>query len=306
MEQYNNTLGQAIYDDLENNTYLKEIYENILYNYGARVFADQGNDNVIEMPVDIDDALRFADLLSNSTHPTKSDAHKIMAQEMVALLQEMHPEDARISYYLSGVLSNIGNYRGLSLTKNKEMVTKKLFMDRLCQQYDMDKMRIPADGDKQFFRSQAKVYEHLSDQYFSYSGPTSMGKSFIMRMFIKQQILEKKRENYAIIVPTKALINEVSDKIIKDDLKEMLEEYNYRVVTAGGDIALKQSHNFIFVMTPERFLYYLIDNPTKTIAYLFIDEAHKISSMDDRSSFYYKIVEMLSARECKPHMISAY
>ena len=145
MEQYNNTLGQAIYDDLENNAYLKEVYENILYNYGARVFADQGNDNVVEMPVDIDDALRFADLLSNSTHPTKSDAHKIMAQEMVALLQEMHPEDARISYYLSGVLSNIGNYRGLSLAKNKEMVTKKSFMDRLCQQYDMDKMRIPAD-----------------------------------------------------------------------------------------------------------------------------------------------------------------
>ena len=31
MGQYKNTLGQAIYDDLENNTYLKEIYENILY-----------------------------------------------------------------------------------------------------------------------------------------------------------------------------------------------------------------------------------------------------------------------------------
>ena len=84
--------------------------------------------------------LRFADLLSHSTHPTKGDTHKIMAQEMVALLQEMHPEDARIAYYLSGVLSNIENYRGLSLAKNKEMVTKKLFMDRLCQQYDMDKM----------------------------------------------------------------------------------------------------------------------------------------------------------------------
>lgn len=42
-----------------------------------------------------------------------------MAQGMVALLQEMHPEDARIAYYLSGVLSNIGNYRGLSLTKKQ-------------------------------------------------------------------------------------------------------------------------------------------------------------------------------------------
>lgn len=305
MEQYKNTLGQAIYDDLDNNSYLKEIYENILYNYGARLFADSKNEMIFEMPVDIDDALRFADLLSNSTHPTKSDAHKIMAQEMVALLQEMHPEDTRISYYLSGVLSNIGNYRGLSLAKNKEVVNQQSFMDRLCQQYDMDKMRIPADGEKQFFRSQAKVYEHLSDQYFSYSGPTSMGKSFIMRMFIKQQILEKKRENYAIIVPTKALINEVSNKIIKDDLREMLEEYNYRVVTAGGDIALKHAHNFIFVMTPERFLYYLIDNPTESVEYLFVDEAHKISSKDDRSSFYYKIVEMLSERGRKPHIIFA-
>lgn len=305
MKQYENTLGQAIFDELENNAYLKEIYENILYNYGARLFANSQDEIVIDMPIEIEDALRFADLLSNSTHPTKSDAHKIMAQEMVALLQEMYPEDAKISYYLSGVLSNIGNYRGLSLTKNKEVANQQSFMDRLCQQYDMDKMRIPADGEKQFFRSQAKVYEHLSDQYFSYSGPTSMGKSFIMRMFIKQQILEKKRENYAIIVPTKALINEVSNKIIKDDLREMLEEYNYRVVTAGGDIALKQAHNFIFVMTPERFLYYLIDNPMESVEYLFVDEAHKISSKDDRSSFYYKILEMLSERGRKPHIIFA-
>ena len=235
----------------------------------------------------------------------RDDAHKIMAQEMVALLQEMYPEDERISYYLSDVLSNIGNYRGLSLTKNKQVADQWSFMDRLCEQYAMDKMRIPADSEKQFFRSQAKVYEHLSDQYFSYSGPTSMGKSFIMRMFIKQQILENKKENYAIIVPTKALINEVSNKIIKDDLREMLEQYNYRVVTAGGDIALKQGHNFIFVMTPERFLYYLIDNPTQSVEYLFVDEAHKISSKDDRSSFYYKIVEMLSGRRRKTHIIFA-
>ena len=58
-------------------------------------------------------------------------------------------------------------------------------------------------------------------------------------------------------------------------------------------------------MTPERFLYYLIDNPTESVEYLFVDEAHKISSNDDRSSFYYKIVEMLSDRGRKPHVIFA-
>ena len=29
----NSTLGAAIYDDIENNVYLNEIYENLLYNY---------------------------------------------------------------------------------------------------------------------------------------------------------------------------------------------------------------------------------------------------------------------------------
>lgn len=79
----------------------------------------------------------------------------------------------------------------------------------------------------QFLRSQKRVYDHLSDQYFSYSGPTSMGKSFIMRMFLKDQVESGIQKNFALLVPTKALINEVTSKIIND---------------------LKERHNFIFVL----------------------------------------------------------
>ena len=42
-------------------------------------------------------------------------------------------------------------------------------------------------------------------------------------------------------------------------------------------------------MTPERMLYILIDDPELKIDYLFVDEAHKISSNDKRSVFYYKL-----------------
>lgn len=84
------------------------------------------------------------------------------------------------------------------------------------------------------------------------------------------------KKNYALIVPTKALINEVRSKII-NDLEDNLKRRNYRVVTAASDIVLVENHNFIFVLTPERLLYLLISNPSLEVDYLFIDEAHKLS-----------------------------
>jgi superfamily II DNA/RNA helicase len=132
-----------------------------------------------------------------------------------------------------------------------------------------------------------------------------MGKSFIMRMFIKKQVMDGAKQNFALIVPTKALINEVFDKITKVDLKDLLGKHNYTVIKSGGDLALKGNHNFIFVLTPERLLYLLIEHKNINIDYLFIDEAHKISSKDKRSAFYYKVVQMLGYRDHKPRVIFA-
>ena len=143
----------------------------------------------------------------------------------------------------------------------------------------------------------------------SYSAPTSMGKSFIMRMFIKEEILNGSKHNYAIIVPTKALINEIRIKITKEDLGEILHQKNYHVVTAAGDAVLSnwkdKEQNYIFVMTPERMLYQLINEPDIQIDYLFVDEAHKISGADKRSPFYYQVINMLSERQHRPHIIFA-
>ncbi len=64
-------------------------------------------------------------------------------------------------------------------------------------------------------------------------------------MFLKSQVESGVEKNFALIVPTKALINEVTSKII-NDLKENLKEYNYRLVTSAGALVLKEQHNFIF------------------------------------------------------------
>ena len=292
-------LGTAIFQDLHYNPYLNELYDNILYNYSTRMFGVRGNE---PRHVDIEDAMRFADILSKSTDPQNADKHKIMAQEIMALLHKIEPEHPAVNFYLGSVLLSAGNFRGLAMVTPDHQ--SNTLLEKLYAEFNKDMMRIPADPDKQFFRAQKLVYDRLDDPYFSYSGPTSMGKSFVMRMFIKKQIMDGTRANFALLVPTKALINEVTSSII-NDLKEMLAENNYRLVTSAGALALKEDHKFILVLTPERLLYLLISNPELNIDHLFIDEAHKISTKGSRSAFYYKVVDMLSRRDKKPNIIFA-
>ena len=47
-----------------------------------------------------------------------------------------------------------------------------------------------------------------------------------MRMYIKEQILAGKKKNFALIVPTKALINEVRSEIIQNDLQDRRVKYS--------------------------------------------------------------------------------
>ena len=133
---------------------------------------------------------------------------------------------------------------------------------------------------------------------------TSMGKSFVVQTYIKQQIENGSTKNYAILVPTKALINEVRSEII-GSLQEKLKETNYRVVSASGDIVLQQEHSFIFVMTPERLLHMMIGKPQIKIDFLFVDEAHKISDRGGRSTYYYKVIAQLSKMKEMPTVIFA-
>lgn len=294
------TLGDEIFADIEVNPYLNELHEAILYNYALRLF--QLEKKTPMKQYNLEHALRFADLLSKSNHPTKSDSHKMWAQELIILLNEINEGNPRVKMYAGDVFSSTGNHKGLEII-NSEYQSINTF-EKIFAEFRKEYLRIPAAPDMQFFNGQKAAYDHLKDECFSYSGPTSMGKSFIMRMFIKDEVLRGAKKNYALIVPTKALINEVRNKVIQD-LSDNLDKCNYRVVVAASDIALEEKHNFIFVLTPERLLYLLISNPNIELDYLFIDEAHKLSGKNSRGPFYYKVVDMLLKREKKPHFIFA-
>lgn len=296
------TLGEELYKDLSHNSYLNELYDNLLYNYAIRQLRLDETMGKSDKPVKLEDILRFADILSNSVGTRESGIHKTWAQEIMAILLTIYPNNEAVRYYVGTVLSRAGNYRG------RESVVRdfqeKSLLESLYMDYNMELLALPTNKAETFFPEQKLAYEHFSNQYYSYSAPTSMGKSFLMRVFVMQQIQLGVKKNFAIVVPTKALINEVSSKLI-DDLKDLLSECDYRVVTSAGSVALEQQHNYLFVLTPERLMYMLMDRKDLSIDYLFIDEAHKITSRDKRSAIYYNIIDMLAVRRSKPHIIFA-
>lgn len=74
-DQIFQNLGDAIFGDMDDNSFLNELYDNILYNYSLNKFNLTDRRQMREIAVV--SALRFADLLSKSTHAVNRDKHKM-------------------------------------------------------------------------------------------------------------------------------------------------------------------------------------------------------------------------------------
>lgn len=295
----NATLAEALYREIDKNDYLQEIYGDLLYNYSIKLFhTDRRPRNI-----PINDALRFADLLAKSSYTPTADRDHLWGQEIAILMRLLYPKNEVVKYYLGSVLSAVGNYRGL-MSKTIEGFHSEDFLDSIFYGYDKQEHLIPGKEEEYFFNDQMKVYYGMKEKFYSYSGPTSMGKSFVVQTFIQQQIENGSTDNFAILVPTKALINEVRSNMI-GALQNKLKALNYRVVTASGDLVLQQDHHFIFIMTPERLLHMMIVRENIRVDFLFIDEAHKISSRGGRSSYYFKVLTQLGKMRELPTVIFA-
>lgn len=292
-------VGDVIFNDIDSNHFLHELYANLLHNYAVlRLLPEEARQTY---DVDLEAALRFADLLSKSTHPDNRDIHRVWAQEIALLCHILYPDSPYTKAYVPAVFTTLGNYPGL---RQLGATSDAGILAAAFEAYQAEYLSVPGVPGMKFFAPQKKIYDQLASGEFSFSAPTSLGKSFIMRTFITSQVKAESRANLAIIVPTKALINETRSKLIAE-LEEELERHNYRVVSAAGDIVLEGEHNFIFVLTPERLLYLLISKPDLRFDYVFFDESHKLSGKNSRAPFYYQTVTLLQHRKNPPHIVFA-
>lgn len=149
---------------------------------------------------------------------------------------------------------------------------------------------------KQFIKESSKPDCKL----LSISAPTSSGKSFIVRQWIIKNLefTNDNAVNVAIIVPTRALINQY-EKDLTEDLKNNIDNvYVETMPFRNGNILGKKK--VIYIFTQERMNAFLSKNPNTRFKILFIDEAQKIGD-NQRGILLEAVIERVknSSQETK-------
>lgn len=242
------------------------------------------------------DLLRFADILSRS----EVDEAKNKAYKIISMLFDRYRNDAVFQTFANSILVKLGNFPALSFIEKFSNTESKLPYEVLYEKSLKEVFQEIPHSKFTFTDSQYHIFEALKNSnHFSFSGPTSLGKSFIINAFIRHLITEHRgTDNLVILVPSRALINQTVNKL-KQEFKDV---GNYTILAHPNVpvILRKENNRYIFVFTPERLIAYLskIDNPK--IDYLFVDEAHKIIALNDtRSPLYYHAILQAERKSIK-------
>lgn len=280
--------NSALKDD-----YLQKLIEKAEHIYGLYFLRKSSDSTLTEK--EYLDIMRFADILSRDINCEGRN----LAYKIISILYPFYKGDEYYKFISNSVMTKLGNFPSLGLIMEKDDArrydTTELLLDKQLKEVYQ---KVPGT-EKIFTDAQYRLFEAIKDSnHFSFSGPTSFGKSFIMDAFINYIIDERHGvDNIIVLVPTRALINQVSKR-----LKLEIKHENYRVMTHPIVPAMYRRDNekYVFVFTPERMIAYLSEKNNPLISYLFIDEAQKIiAKKDSRAPLYYQAVSMAERKSIK-------
>ena len=280
--------NSALKDD-----YLQKLIEKAEHIYGLYFLRKSSDSTLTEK--EYLDIMRFADILSRDINCEGRN----LAYKIISILYPFYKGDEYYKFISNSVMTKLGNFPSLGLIMEKDDArrydTTELLLDKQLKEVYQ---KVPGT-EKIFTDAQYRLFEAIKDSnHFSFSGPTSFGKSFIMDAFINYIIEERHGvDNIIVLVPTRALINQVSKR-----LKLEIKHENYRVMTHQIVPAMYRRDNekYVFVFTPERMIAYLSEKNNPLISYLFIDEAQKIiAKKDSRAPLYYQAVSMAERKSIK-------
>lgn len=182
------------------------------------------------------------------------------------------------------VLSRIGNFPGRVLLRNRHASNRKMNVPALFALESMSREAENTlfinDGEESLLTDfQFELFKSLNDEEsLSVSAPTSAGKSFVLTLNLIEKLKSKKGQCIVYIVPTRALITEVS-KRIRDALKQSnISEVLVR--TAPFPVEETDSPaGIVYVLTQERLMSYIGSSEGKPrVTSLIVDEAHEIQN----------------------------
>ncbi|MCV7719473.1 DEAD/DEAH box helicase, partial [Micrococcus luteus] len=212
-------------------------------------------------PVDAKHILRYADVLSHS----RDAHHRELAYTAIALLREYDAAvgldqdlSDRVVAVAEAVLVQLGNFPGIRTLQKGVGSRYALPLSRGALRIAKEVLQRTSKGDATLTDAQYAITEKMrGEDYFSFSGPTSLGKSFIIKDALYDIVRRDELNDHCVVVlvPTKALIGQTAA-----DLRNLLSEVpevNVATYPSLPKLLRQKYRRTIFVLTPERLLRYL-------------------------------------------------
>lgn len=292
------SLIEELSERAKNDEYFQELFGKVELLVACNFFHAQ---EVEISEKEILDVLRFSDILSRSKN---ADAQN-KAYKIISLLVGKYKDESIFRAFANSVLTKLGNFPALKFLEADGGIIDNQSLELVFEKYTKEIFQGIPGSNLTFTDSQYKIFESLRNcNHYSFSGPTSLGKSFILNSFIRYLIeVQKVNENIVILVPTRALINQTLLQLKKEF--SSIEEYRILSHPTVPESFKFEGNRYIFIFTPERLVAYLSDTKNPKIGYLFVDEAQKVVAQNDsRSPLYYHAILQAERKSIKLYFAS--
>lgn len=241
----------------------------------------QSNINVKFDDREINSLAGYSSILSLSEEPNDT---SLSYEIITRLIEYTNGDCARVISAADLIFSRIGNFPGRSLLRDRHInpsgrsISPSLKLECVAREAENTAY---IDGEKSILLTdfQYKLLSSLdSEESLSVSAPTSAGKSFILNLDLIRKVKSDSGQSIVYVVPTRALISEVSHRIRTTLRNEKINDVIVR--TAPFPVAkekIKQA--VVYVFTQERLMSFINSQDEKPfISSLIVDEAHEIQN----------------------------
>lgn len=231
--------------------------------------------------------------------------HRHTAYQIATAAAEISDYYQGARYALLLVLSRLGNFPALSYAKRRFKVSETALPIRSYvethSRAEANTVRL-AERDVSLTDFQYNLWKHLmSGGDVGVSAPTSAGKSFILQTYAQQLLLDGRARNIAFLVPTRALINQVSD-----DVSQWLaiSKPDADLVTTPIPRGSELPKIAVYIVTQERMQLLQSAHPGLTFDLMIVDEAQSIGD-GPRGVLLSSVIEEALERNGKMQLLLA-
>ncbi|MCP2080806.1 UNVERIFIED_ORG: superfamily II DNA or RNA helicase [Methylorubrum zatmanii] len=235
-----------------------------------------------------------------------SNDHKQSAFRVATQAFELFGDDTfPHSSILRITLARIGNLPSIQ-TRSQVANSLPMLPWRIAAEelHTVDKQSITiGDRDLQLTGFQHNLWSRLSNgERIALSAPTSAGKSFVLQAYIRAVFERSPRANILYLVPTRALISQVSQDFIEST--STWGTTAPQVITAPFDTETKLPESALYIFTQERAQIMLQSHEFFAPQIIIVDEAHSIAE-GSRGVLLQSVLDEILVRSPKAQALFA-